>query len=177
MCRDFQSAGVRSSRVQLGDFVLAYQGALLSLAQLHLQLLHLAFVAASQFLLALLLDRIAVVLQVRHECAGVFPRSERIMLVLVSAGAVRNRPAPGFMPGIAGLFTPAAWRGALQGLGFLGQCQALQLVVLVQFVVGLPCACRAVFPAPLMRCSSYCVQKPVDKRAFSLSLSVERADE
>ena len=48
--------------VELGDLVLANHGALLGLAQFHLDLLHLAFMAPL-FLLALVLDGLAIVLQ------------------------------------------------------------------------------------------------------------------
>ncbi|MNY49059.1 hypothetical protein D3C86_1844490 [compost metagenome] len=68
--------------VQLGDFILAYQCALLGLAQFHLNLLHLAFMA-TLFLLALLFDGGAVVLQ---GVAGVqvflFEGADLLVLVL-----------------------------------------------------------------------------------------------
>ncbi|MNP19515.1 hypothetical protein D3C76_1120490 [compost metagenome] len=120
--------------MQLGDFVLAYQGALLGLAQLHLQLLHLAFVAAL-LLLALLVDRVAVVLQgITTVQVFLFQRANLLVFVLQAQLKISQCLS---LPGIARLFTLKQGARALQCLGFLGQCQALQLVVLLQLRIGL----------------------------------------
>ncbi|MNP42885.1 hypothetical protein D3C76_1366760 [compost metagenome] len=86
--------------VQLGNFVLAHQGALLCLAQLHLQLLHLTFVAVL-LLLALLLDRIAIVLKgVSAMQVFLFERANLLVLVFQAQFEIRQCLA---QPGIAGL--------------------------------------------------------------------------
>src|SRR5690242_13682357 len=120
--------------MQLGDFILAYQSALLGLTQLHLNLLYLAFMA-SLFLLALIFDGVAIVLQ---RFTGVqvffFQRADLLVLVLQAQFEIRQCLV---QSGVAGLLGLQHRAGVVQFRRFLGQRQALNFVLLLQFGIGL----------------------------------------
>ncbi|MNP77788.1 hypothetical protein D3C76_1752850 [compost metagenome] len=66
----------------------------------------------------------------------VFLFERAYLLVLVSQAQVEIGQCLS-QAGIAGLFALQQCKRALQRLGFLGQCQALQFIVLLQLRIGL----------------------------------------
>ncbi|MNF65471.1 hypothetical protein D3C84_472350 [compost metagenome] len=92
---------------------------------------------ATQLLLTLLLDRVAIVLQ---RLAGMqvflFKGADLLVLVLQSQFEIGQGLV---QAGVARLLRLQQGAGFLQGFGFLGQCQALKFVLLLQFSVVVFC--------------------------------------